>query len=119
MGMLFIETNRSHQRRIKNSTGANEDMPCRYTSVNEFAEAFQSFHIGRAICHELFTPFDRSKCHPIALVGSKYATNRIELLSACLLRECILIKRNSFMYMFKIFQVSSVDVSYFTLFMQN
>ncbi|KAI8003252.1 Pleiotropic drug resistance protein TUR2 [Camellia lanceoleosa] len=93
-------TSREYQKQY----WANEDTPYRYISINEFAEAFQSFHIGKAIRHELLTPFDRSKCHPAALVRSKYATNRFELLSACLSRECILMKRNSFLYMFKIFQ---------------
>ncbi|XP_028056720.1 ABC transporter G family member 39-like isoform X2 [Camellia sinensis] len=97
----------------------NEDTPYRYISVNEFAEAFQSFHIGKAIRHELLTPFDRSKCHPAALVRSKYATNRFELLSACLSRECILMKRNSFLYMFKIFQHLILAIISATLFGQS
>ncbi|CAL5438581.1 unnamed protein product [Camellia sinensis] len=97
----------------------NEDTPYRYISVNEFAEAFQSFHIGKAIRHELLTPFDRSKCHPAALVRSKYATNRFELLSACLSRECILMKRNSFVYMFKIFQHLILAIISATLFGQS
>ncbi|KAL7168251.1 hypothetical protein ACSBR2_038647 [Camellia fascicularis] len=98
---------------------ANEDTPYRYISVNEFAEAFQSFHIGKAIRHELVTPFDSSKCHPAALVRSKYATNRIELLSACLSRGCILMKRNSFLYMFKIFQHLILAIIAVTLFGQS
>jgi len=77
-----------------------------YVSVNEFAEAFQSFHIGRKLGEELNTPFDRSRNHPAALTTTKYGINKTELLKACTSREWLLMKRNSFVYIFKVVQVS-------------
>ncbi|KAK1265609.1 Pleiotropic drug resistance protein 3 [Acorus gramineus] len=76
----------------------------RYVPVKEFAEAFQSFHVGRRMNEELATPFDKSKSHPAALMTSKYGASNKELLRALIWREYLLMKRNSFVYIFKLFQ---------------
>ncbi|KAB1204566.1 Pleiotropic drug resistance protein 1 [Morella rubra] len=83
---------------------ANKDEPWSYVSVQEFAEAFQSFHIGRKLGDELATPFDKSKGHPDALMTKKYGVSQKELFKACVSRELLLMKRNSFVYIFKISQ---------------
>lgn len=75
--------------------------------MKEFAEAFQSFHIGRKLGDELGTPFDKSKGHPAALSKNKFGVNKKELLKACVSREFLLMKRNSFVYIFKTQQVST------------
>jgi len=87
----------------------HRDEPYRFVTVTEFAEAFQSFHVGRRIGEELATPFDKSKNHPAALTTLKYGVNKKELLKANISREYLLMKRNSFVYIFKLFQVSSSD----------
>ncbi|KAL5975219.1 ABC transporter G member 39 [Asimina triloba] len=75
---------------------ANKDDPYRYISVNEFADAFQSFHVGRRLGDELSVPFDQRKSHPAALTTSKYGITKMGLLKACASREWLLMKRNSF-----------------------
>ena len=87
---------------------ADNDEPYMFVTVNEFAEAFQSFHIGRKLGDELATPFDKSKSHPAALTTKKYGVNTKQLLKACFWREYLLMKRNSFIYIFKMVQVSNV-----------
>lgn len=87
---------------------ANKDEPYSFVTSQEFAEAFQSFHIGRKLGDELATPFDKSKSHPSALTKEKYGCSKKELLKACISREYLLMKRNSFVYIFKMFQVSSI-----------
>ncbi|XP_065849475.1 pleiotropic drug resistance protein 1-like [Euphorbia lathyris] len=82
-----------------------KDRPYRFVSVKEFAEAFQSFHIGKRLGDELATPFDESKSHPAALTTNKYGISKKELLKACISRELLLMKRNSFVYIFKIVQI--------------
>lgn len=77
---------------------ARKDEPYSFVSVNEFAEAFQSFHVGQILGDELATPFDKSKSHPAALTVKKYGVTKKELLKACLSREFLLMKRNSFVY---------------------
>lgn len=84
-----------------------KDQPYSFTTAKEFAEAFQSFHIGRKIGDELATPFDKSKAHPGALTTKKYGVSKKELFKACVSREWLLMKRNSFVYIFKMIQVST------------
>lgn len=85
---------------------AREDAPYHFVTVKDFVEAFQSFHIGKKIRDELANPFDKSKCHPVALTTKKYGVNKKVLLKACFSREFLLMKRNSFVYIFKASQVS-------------
>ena len=84
---------------------AQKDEPYNFVTVKEFAEAFQSFHVGRKLGDELATQFDKAKSHPAALTTRKYGVNKAELLKACLSREFLLMKRNSFVYIFKFIQV--------------
>lgn len=76
-------------------------------TVAQFAEAFQSFHVGRRIGEELAIPFDKSKSHPAALSTKKYSASKKELLKANFSREFLLMKRNSFVYIFQLSQVRS------------
>lgn len=85
---------------------ANKTEPYRYVSVSEFAEAFQSYVVGRRLGDELAIPFDKTKSHPAALTTEKYGIGKKELLKACSDREYLLMKRNSFVFFFKIFQAS-------------
>ena len=84
----------------------SEERSYRYISVNEFSQAFKSFCLGRAIQHELATPFDRSKSHPAALTKSRYGSKQKDLVKACLGREYTLMKRSASMFLFKIALVS-------------
>ncbi|VAI31687.1 unnamed protein product [Triticum turgidum subsp. durum] len=79
----------------------NSDETYRYVPVKEFAEAFQAFHVGQAIKSELAVPFDKNGSHPAALKTSQYGASMKELLKANINREILLMKRNSFVYIFK------------------
>ncbi|MED6179317.1 ABC transporter G member 40, partial [Stylosanthes scabra] len=46
---------------------SRRDQPYQFVTVTQFAEAFQSFHIGRKLTEEISVPFDKSKSHPAAL----------------------------------------------------
>jgi len=87
----------------------HRDEAYRFVTVTQFAEAFQSFHVGRRIREELAIPFDKSKSHPAALTTRRYGVNKKELLKANISREFLLMKRNSFVHIFKLLQVSSSD----------
>ena len=84
---------------------ARENEPYSIVTVDEFVKAFQSFHVGRGIQDERAIPFDKSKSHPAALTTHKYGVRNEELLKACFSREFLLMKRNSFVYIFKFTQV--------------
>ncbi|CAA6670843.1 unnamed protein product [Spirodela intermedia] len=91
---------------------ARHGEPYRFVPVNEFAESFKAFHVGKDMKKELSVPFDRSKSHPAALTTSKYGVSRKELLKACIERELLLMKRNSFVYVFRSCQL--LLLSFFT-----
>lgn len=84
----------------------HRDVPYRFVTAKEFSEAFQSFHVGIQVGDALATPFDKSKNHPAALTTEKYGVNKKELVKALTAREILLIKRNAFVYLFRLFQVS-------------
>ncbi|KAK4480407.1 hypothetical protein RD792_013480 [Penstemon davidsonii] len=93
--------------------------PYRYIPVDELVHRFGSFHIGQKLFDDLSTPYDKTKAHPAALVTDKYGISNMELLKACLAREWLLIKRNSFLYIFKTFQITIMSIITFTVFFRT
>ncbi|GLT54284.1 hypothetical protein SLA2020_274950 [Shorea laevis] len=95
------------------------DQLYRFVTVKEFSEAYQSFHVGRKVVDELATPFNKAKSHPAALTTRKYGVRKEELLKACLSREFLLMKRNSFVYIFKLTQLTVMALIAMTLFLRT
>ncbi|KAI4355695.1 hypothetical protein L6164_004443 [Bauhinia variegata] len=95
------------------------DEPYSFVTVTEFAEAFQSFQVGRIIGEELAVPFDKNKNHRAALTTEKYGVNKKELLKANFSREYLLMKRNSFVYVFKLSQLAVMAVIAMTVFLRT
>ncbi|GAV69190.1 ABC_tran domain-containing protein/ABC2_membrane domain-containing protein/PDR_assoc domain-containing protein [Cephalotus follicularis] len=98
---------------------ACRNVPYRFITVEEFTEAFQSFHVGRSLSDELGTPFPKNKSHPAALATKKYGVSLRELLKACFAREYLLMKRNSFVYYFKLTQCTVMAFITMTLFLRT
>ncbi|PPS17338.1 hypothetical protein GOBAR_AA03233 [Gossypium barbadense] len=98
---------------------ARKDEPYSFISVKELAEAFQSFHIGQKLGDDLAVPFDKSKSHPAALTKDKYGVSKKELLKACVSREYLLMKRNLFVYVFKMIQLIFIGVITMTIFIRT
>ncbi|KAL5975651.1 Pleiotropic drug resistance protein tur2 [Asimina triloba] len=98
---------------------ARRDEPYRFVPVKEFADAFHSFHVGRRLEEELSHPFDKSKSHPAALTTSKFGISKKELLKASLSREWLLMKRNSFVYVFKMMQLIVIAILAMTVFLRT
>ncbi|CAN1169187.1 Pleiotropic drug resistance protein 1 [Linum perenne] len=94
-----------HMGKDQEQYWVRRDEPYSFITSKEFAEVFQSFHIGRKQGDELATPFDKSKGHPSALTTEKFGVNKKELLKICISREYLLMKRNSFVYIFKMSQL--------------
>ncbi|GFP96043.1 pleiotropic drug resistance protein 1 [Phtheirospermum japonicum] len=97
----------------------NKDEPYNYISAKEFSEAFQSFHVGRKLGDELSVPFPKETSHPAALTTDKYGLSRKELLKACVAREFLLMKRNSFVYIFKMTQLILMASISMTVFLRT
>ncbi|KAL6984846.1 hypothetical protein U1Q18_018227 [Sarracenia purpurea var. burkii] len=92
------------------------DSVYQYIPVVKFAEAFRSFHAGRNLSEELNAPFDRCYNHPAALSTSRYGMRKTELLKTNFNWQLLLMKRNSFIYVFKFIQFAFMqfyaDVAY-------
>ncbi|KAL5701727.1 transcription factor [Ranunculus cassubicifolius] len=98
---------------------AKTEVPYSFVPTMEFANAFQSFHIGCELANELATPFDKSRSHPAALTTKKYGINKKGLLKACISREYLLMKRNSFIYIFKLAQLIVMAFVTMTVFLRT
>ncbi|KAG2674487.1 hypothetical protein I3843_13G123100 [Carya illinoinensis] len=96
-----------------------KDQPYRYISVPEFLRAFNSFHIGQQLSEDLRIPYDKSRAHPAALVREKYGISNMELFKANFTREWLLMKRNSFVYIFKTTQLTIMATIALTVFLRT
>ncbi|XP_027927045.1 ABC transporter G family member 36 [Vigna unguiculata] len=97
----------------------NRNIPYHYITVSEFANRFKQFHVGRQLENELSAPFDKSKGHRAALVFKKYTVPTRGLLKACWDKEWLLIKRNSFVYIFKTGQICIIGIIAATVFFRT
>ncbi|XP_010250339.1 PREDICTED: ABC transporter G family member 42-like [Nelumbo nucifera] len=84
---------------------ADKSKPFRYVSVTEFVNRFRRFHVGLRLDNELSVPYDKRTSHRAALVFNKYSVPKMELFKISMDREWLLLKRNSFVYVFKTVQI--------------
>lgn len=82
--------------------------PYSYVSVDQFVIKFKECQLGQKLNQVLSKPFDKSESHKSSLSFNKYSLPKWELLKACTRREFLLMKRNSFIYVFKTTQVASL-----------
>uniref|UniRef100_A0A803QSS8 ABC transporter domain-containing protein n=1 Tax=Cannabis sativa TaxID=3483 RepID=A0A803QSS8_CANSA len=97
----------------------NKDQTYTFIPVNDFVKGFKSFHIGQQLQADLNVPYDKSRVHPAALVKEKYGISTMELLKACFSREWLLMKRNSFVYVFKGTQITIMSLIAMTVFLKT
>ncbi|XP_065878338.1 pleiotropic drug resistance protein 1-like isoform X2 [Euphorbia lathyris] len=97
----------------------HKEQPYIFVSAKEFVESFQVFHVGRKLGDELAIPFDKSKTDPSALTTDKYGVSKKQLFKACFAREFLLMKRNSFVYIFKMIQFVLLALITMTLFLRT
>ncbi|BBG98920.1 ABC-2 and Plant PDR ABC-type transporter family protein [Prunus dulcis] len=71
----------------------------------DFLQEVQTLPCGHGLENELSIPFDKPRGHKAALVFTRYSIPKMELLKACFDKERLLIKRNSFIYIFKTVQI--------------
>ncbi|WRX34653.1 ABC transporter-like [Theobroma cacao] len=93
--------------------------PYRYIPPGKFAEAFRSYQAGKNLHEELSIPFDRRYNHPAALSTSRYGMKRIALLKTSFDWQMLLMKRNSFIYVFKFIQLLIVALITMSVFMRT
>lgn len=97
----------------------NKNESYRFIPAKEFSEAFKSFHFGQRMEEELAVPFDKSRSHPASLSTKEYGLSKWNLFKACFWREMLLMRRNSFLYIFKTVQISIVSLITMTVFFRT
>ncbi|KAF5941434.1 hypothetical protein HYC85_019076 [Camellia sinensis] len=95
------------------------DLPYSYISVDQFCEIFKTSSLGKEVDEELSKPYDRSQCHKNALSFSIYSLSKWDLFKACMARELLLMKRNSFVYLFKTTQLIIIAFMTMTIFIRT
>ncbi|KAK4772799.1 hypothetical protein SAY86_014574 [Trapa natans] len=91
----------------------------RYVPVGKFAEAFRLYTAGKLLSRKMDIPFDRRYNHPAALATSLYGMKRRELLKISFNWQLLLMKRNSFIYVFKFIQLFIVALITMTVFFRS
>lgn len=117
--MLLGNFEQVTSRKDQEQYWADKNMPYRYVTVTEFANKFKRFHVGIRLESELSVPFDKSSAHKAALVYSKNSVPTMDLFKACWDKEWLLIKRNSFVYIFKTAQIIFIAFIAATLFLRT
>lgn len=84
------------------------DHPYRYIPAGKFAEAFHLYRAGKNLSGVLRVPFNKRYNHPAALATYRYGVEWHELLKTSFYWQRLLMKRNSFIYVFKFIQVVRV-----------
>ncbi|XP_077218189.1 pleiotropic drug resistance protein 3-like isoform X2 [Tasmannia lanceolata] len=97
----------------------NTEKSYSYVSVDQFCKKFKSCQIGQKLDEELSEPYDQSQCHKKALSFSVYSRPKWELFKACMSRELLLMKRNSFVYIFKTTQLFFIALVTMTVFLRT
>lgn len=95
------------------------DIPYRYVSVDEFSQIFKSSYWGRMLNDELSQPDEKSESQKNSLSFSKYSLGKLDLFKACMKREILLMKRNSFIYVFKTVQLTITAIITMTVFLRT
>ncbi|XP_024196912.1 pleiotropic drug resistance protein 3 isoform X1 [Rosa chinensis] len=95
------------------------EKPYSYFSVDQFIEKFKDCHLGRKLDVDLSEPFDKSQSHRDALSFKRYSLPKWELFKACTRREFLLMKRNSFIYVFKSVQLVIISSITMTVFLRT
>ncbi|XP_020248673.1 ABC transporter G family member 31 isoform X1 [Asparagus officinalis] len=95
------------------------DCPYQFIPVTKFVEAFASFRVGKRLSEELTVPYNRCHNHTAALSYSSYGIKRFELLKANFDWQLLLMKRNSFVYIFKFVQLLLVAIITMTVFFRT
>nr|XP_043614573.1 ABC transporter G family member 35-like [Erigeron canadensis] len=98
---------------------ADRNKPYRYIPVSEFQQCFKSFHVGESLKNELSISYDKTQSHKAALVFKKYLVSKREMLKASWNKEWLLLKRNSFVYIFKSTQFVILAFISMTLFFRT
>ncbi|GFP80384.1 pleiotropic drug resistance protein 3 [Phtheirospermum japonicum] len=93
--------------------------PYSYVSIDMFSKQYKESLHGKKLRDELCVSFDKSKSHKNAISFNVHSLSKWTLFKACMSREFLLMKRNSFLYVFKFFQLLVIAAITMTVFLRT
>ncbi|MFS7986458.1 putative ABC-type sulfate transporter [Helianthus anomalus] len=90
-----------------------------YVSVQTLSMRFKQSCLGKEIDDDISKPFTRLQNHEDAISFHVYSLSKWDLFKACMSRELLLMKRNSFVYIFKTVQLTIIAVITMTVFLRT
>ncbi|WOH15112.1 hypothetical protein DCAR_0934649 [Daucus carota subsp. sativus] len=91
----------------------------RYVSVDRLSQMFKESTLGKTLDDEISKDFLESENHDKSISHSVYSLSRWTLFKACMSREIILMRRNSFIYKFKTIQLLIIASITMTAFLRT
>ncbi|XP_071725520.1 pleiotropic drug resistance protein 3-like isoform X2 [Rutidosis leptorrhynchoides] len=90
-----------------------------YVSVHTLSMKYKESYFGKQVSEDLSKPFIRMQNHENAMSFDMYSLSKWDLFKACMSREILLMKRNSFVYIFKFVQLFIIAVITMTVFIRT
>ncbi|XP_071698349.1 pleiotropic drug resistance protein 3-like [Rutidosis leptorrhynchoides] len=106
-------------RKDQASYWCRTDEPYSYISVPTLSMRFDESDLGKDLNKKIIKPFMKSQSHENAISFDVYSLSKWALFRACMSREILLMKRNSFVYIFKTVQLIFIAVITMTVFLRT
>ncbi|XP_024966212.1 pleiotropic drug resistance protein 3-like [Cynara cardunculus var. scolymus] len=90
-----------------------------YVSVQNLSMKFKESNLGTEVNEDISKPFTRLPSHENAISCNVYSLSKWSLFRACMSREILLMKRNSFVYIFKFIQLLIIALITMTVFFRT
>nr|XP_043620927.1 pleiotropic drug resistance protein 3-like isoform X2 [Erigeron canadensis] len=90
-----------------------------YVSVDTLSMKYKESNLGKQVNDKISEPFTRAKSHEDAISFDVYSLSKWALFKACMSKEVLLMKRNSFIYIFKTVQLIIIAVITMTVFLRT
>ncbi|KAK8939518.1 Pleiotropic drug resistance protein 3 [Platanthera guangdongensis] len=97
----------------------HKEKPYCYVTTDNFCKKFQSSNIGKELAKELAKLHDTAHSHENVVSFNPHSITKWELFKTCMDREFLLLKRNSFVYIFKTVQITILAIITVTAFLQT
>ncbi|XP_009765624.1 pleiotropic drug resistance protein 3 [Nicotiana sylvestris] len=91
----------------------------KFVSVDMLSRKFKGSPYRKKLNEELSVPYDNSRSHRNSITFRDYSLPKWELFRACMSREFLLMKRNSFIYIFKTVQLAIIASITMTVFFRT
>ncbi|XAR52749.1 Xenobiotic-transporting ATPase [Bertholletia excelsa] len=95
------------------------EQPHTFVPVDMFSRRFRESSLGRKLDEELTEPFLKSQSHKNAISFNVHSLSKWTLFRACMSREFLLMRRNSFVYIFKATQLLVIASITMTVFLRT